>query len=269
VSHVQTETEAYALDLWSSLRDAGAKVWLDVKMNRQDEDAMREGVKRCDAVVAVLSKSYFEQPFCVKELTWACEYGKPVIPCVPSDLRQYIGQFGGQPPREGAEYAVAAAPEYLGGFLSSINVEKLDRSVRKYWEVGVDFIRNAERKTIPLDLPDGITLQDALNATLTGLKSLGATTAAGVSMAEETKAAVVAATAAASAAPSPAPPKPGAVYAYVAVQRPPVLVEHRESYAAFASCVLGFKDMLQEQEDWRKNRCVPVSINDGGRGRAR
>ena len=85
------------MDLWSSLRALNSKVWLDVKMDRRDEDAMREGVKNSDAVVAILSELYFQRPFCIKEIVWACEFGKPVIPCVPSDLKGFIGEFGGQP----------------------------------------------------------------------------------------------------------------------------------------------------------------------------
>ena len=131
VSHVQSETGAYAVDLWSSLRDAGANVWLDVKMNLRDEEAMREGVENSDAVVVILSKSYFKRPFCIKEIVWACEFDKPVIPCVPSDLKGFIGEFGGQQPRDGGAPSVAAAPEFLRG-ISSINVETLDRSDNAY-----------------------------------------------------------------------------------------------------------------------------------------
>jgi hypothetical protein len=46
----------------------------------------------------------------MKELAWACKHDKPVIPCVPSDLKGFIGEFGGGPPRDGAAPTVAAAP---------------------------------------------------------------------------------------------------------------------------------------------------------------
>ena len=275
VSHVQSETKDFAVDLWSSLRDAGAKVWLDVKMNRRDEEAMRYGVKNSDAVVVILSKSYFDRPFCVKEIAWACEFDKPVIPCVPSELKGFIGEFGGHPPRDGGSPSVAAAPGFLRGILS-INVEELNRSDNEYWEVGVRKVLNSERKSIPLRLEDGVTLQRALSTTLDDLERRGTNTAAGGSTAEGMEAAVAAPTDDAVAAPPPpttppppSPPMPGAVYAYVAVQRPPVLVGHKESFASFASCLLGFKGTLQRQEkEWRKRGCCPVSINDGGKGRA-
>ena len=175
VSHVQTETGSYAVDLWSSLRASGSKVWLDVKMDKRDEDAMRRGVAESAAVVVLLSKSYFERPFCLKELVWACELGKPVIPCVPSDLKGFIGEFGGQPPRGGAEPTVAAAPDFLRGILS-INVETLDRSDNKYWEVGVGKIRDAERKTIPVRLEEaGVdTLEEAAAAAQSALRARAA-----------------------------------------------------------------------------------------------
>ena len=158
------------MDLWSSLRALGSKVWLDVKMDRRDEDAMREGVKNSDAVVAILSELYFQRPFCIKEIVWACEFGKPVIPCVPSDLKGFIGEFGGQPPRDGGEPSVAAAPEFLRGILS-INFEELNRSDNEFWNVCVNKVRKAQRKKIPLRLPDGVTLDDGAAAAQTEVRA--------------------------------------------------------------------------------------------------
>ena len=46
------------------------EVWLDVKMDQRDEAAMRRGVENSSAVIALLSASYFDRPFCLKELAW-------------------------------------------------------------------------------------------------------------------------------------------------------------------------------------------------------
>ena len=45
-------------------------MWLDVKMDQRDEAAMRRGVENSSAVIALLSASYFDRPFCLKELAW-------------------------------------------------------------------------------------------------------------------------------------------------------------------------------------------------------
>ena len=56
-----------------------------------------------------------------------------------------------------------------------------------------------------------------------------------------------------------------AVYAYVAVQRPPVVTGHAVSLASFAKCLAGVRWALEKQEsDWRGNGCFPVTLNDGG-----
>lgn len=170
LSHVQAETAIYALDLWSSLRAAESEVWLDVKMDKRDEDAMRHGVENSKAIVVILSESYFNRPVCLKELVWACELGKPIIPCVPSDLKKRIGEFGGQRPGDNTAPCVVPAPEFLRGMLS-INFETLDRSDHEFWEVSVRKIRKAERKTIPLQLAEGVTLQEAAAAAQSELQA--------------------------------------------------------------------------------------------------
>jgi hypothetical protein len=170
VSHVQAETEAYAVDLWSSLRAAGDEVWLDVKMDERDEEAMERGLQASKAVVCILSKSYFQRPFCVKELSWACKYDKPVIICVPSELKGFIGEFGGQPPKGAGTAMVVAAPGFLRG-LMKIDIMTLDRSDNKYWQVGVDKVRGAARKTIQPILKPGATINSATEEALIALSA--------------------------------------------------------------------------------------------------
>ena len=79
LSHTQQhgDGKVIALDLFNTLRAKGLKVWLDVEMIKQDEEAMKEGVENSDCVLAiitggdVLDKRYFERRMCLEELKWA------------------------------------------------------------------------------------------------------------------------------------------------------------------------------------------------------
>ena len=58
------------------------------------------------------------------------------------------------------------------------------------------------------------------------------------------------------------------VYAYIAVQRPPVVTGQAISLNSINVCLDGMREALeQEQEasEWQKTGCFPVSLNDGGR----
>ena len=73
--------------------------WLDVKMPKQDMDAMKEGVEQSDCVVAIITGGdvkehrYFERPMCVQELTWAIEVGKTIVPVVVADDKKNVGAY--------------------------------------------------------------------------------------------------------------------------------------------------------------------------------
>jgi hypothetical protein len=253
VSHVQAETGVYAVDLWSSLRAAREKVWLDVKMDERDEEAMERGLRASKAVVCILSKSYFQRPFCVKELSWACKYDKPVIICVPSELKGYIGEFGGQSPKDGAAATVAAAPEFLRG-LMKIDIKTLDRSDNKYWRVGVDMVRGAARKTIQLVLKPGATIDSAMDEALIALSTGSTHPVEGNDDIEDGLVAIG--------------QRPDAVYAYIAVQRPPVVTGQAISLNSINVCLDGMREALEqknEASEWQKIGCFPVSLNSGGK----
>ena len=46
ISHQQKESGGMALDFYLTLGEMGQKCWLDVKMDRRGEDAMRQGLVR-------------------------------------------------------------------------------------------------------------------------------------------------------------------------------------------------------------------------------
>ena len=79
LSHYQAEGGTVALGIYNSMQERGIKCWLDVKKDKQDEGAMRDGVELCEVVLIIMSPNYFTRPFCVKELECAVEFGKPII----------------------------------------------------------------------------------------------------------------------------------------------------------------------------------------------
>ena len=52
---------------------------------------MEHGVKAATNFVCILTKGYFTSEYCLKELRWAHELGKPIIPCFPEGLN--VGAF--------------------------------------------------------------------------------------------------------------------------------------------------------------------------------
>jgi hypothetical protein len=74
---------------------------------------------------------------------------------------------------------------------------------------------------------------------------------------------------------SPAVRKPSdadSIYAYIAVQRPPVITGQAISLNSINVCLHGMRDGFQRKEEaskWTDNGCFPVSLNDGSRASIR
>ena len=75
LSHVQKESAVYAEALFGALESC----WLDVKMPDKSQKGMEEGVRESDFFLCILSDSYFKSEWCLMELRWAVQQGKPVI----------------------------------------------------------------------------------------------------------------------------------------------------------------------------------------------
>ena len=136
ISHTQRNDAAVALaeKLYSSLKQRGKTVWLDVNMERRDEAAMEEGVRKSGCVIAVITdgdgvpgNAYFERPFCLKELQWGMESRKYIQPVIRDADKQRIGEFMGD------------APDDMK-FLGSVDWIDMNRGAIQYWNVGVDMI---------------------------------------------------------------------------------------------------------------------------------
>lgn len=127
---------------YNTLKDQGITAWLDVKMNKRDEAAMKEGVQNSTMCVAIISDgdgtygtAYFQRDFCLKELRWAVEAGVFIQPVIDIDDKTRIGEFMKQ------------APEDLKS-LQNINFLELYRGSKAFWETsvkGIVEILNNER----------------------------------------------------------------------------------------------------------------------------
>ena len=78
VSHRQAEAALQARTLAFELTGDKNDVWLDVHMHDKSEAGMEPGVRSSATFVAILTPSYFDSPYCLKELAWALDAGKQV-----------------------------------------------------------------------------------------------------------------------------------------------------------------------------------------------
>ena len=54
---------------------------------------MREGVENSEIFLAIITEQYFTREFCIMELRWAREAGKPIQPVIRAEDKQRIGEF--------------------------------------------------------------------------------------------------------------------------------------------------------------------------------
>ena len=135
LSHYQAEGGTVARDIYYSMKEKGIKCWLDVKMREQDEDAMREGVKLCEVVLIIMSPNYFTRPFCVKELEWAVEFGKPIVVVIDAMHKGEIGNI------------LSICPPHLRG-IGSINFISIVPGTIDLWETSIKLILRAKPKIL-------------------------------------------------------------------------------------------------------------------------
>jgi len=141
ISHVQADSKDVALEIFYSMKEKGKSCWLDVKMPERDEDAMKDGVKLCETVVIIMSPNYFTRPYCVKELEWAVELGKPIVVVIDIQVKGEIGNILSRCP---------ADKSYLKG-IGSISFVEVFRGNPAFWETSIQSILNAKPKILKQD----------------------------------------------------------------------------------------------------------------------
>jgi hypothetical protein len=111
LSHTQQNGDAKVLasTLFYEMKGRGYDCWFDVMMPRQDIAAMKEGVEKSECVLAIITggdekdKRYFERQMCVKELTWAINACKTIVPIVVAADKPKIGDYIGEGNRKGID----------------------------------------------------------------------------------------------------------------------------------------------------------------------
>eukprot|EP00457_Paulinella_chromatophora_P000280 gb/GEZN01000280.1/.p1 GENE.gb/GEZN01000280.1/~~gb/GEZN01000280.1/.p1 ORF type:complete len:1722 (-),score=262.54 gb/GEZN01000280.1/:13-5178(-) len=89
ISHVQAEASGDVGNLSLELRRRGVSVWRDMDAKDLTEQGMRQGVADSAAFILLLTNSVLSRPYCLKEMLWALEFGKPFIIVVETDLRLF------------------------------------------------------------------------------------------------------------------------------------------------------------------------------------
>eukprot|EP00808_Paulinella_micropora_P019174 g46711.t1 len=108
LSHTQRDDKAVniAVEVYSELKERGKDCWLDVKMEQRDMGAMERGIKDSACFIAIISdnkeNSYFSREMCRKELMWADENRKPIVPLVNRNDKDRISDFI----KSGLEYGI-------------------------------------------------------------------------------------------------------------------------------------------------------------------
>ncbi len=154
ISHVQSDSKDIAVDMFYSMRDQYEKTcWLDVKMQEQDEDAMKEGIMYSDLVLVIMSPLYFTRSFCVKELEWAVEYGKPLVVVHDIEHKKKIGEMLDKCP---------PSKKYLKG-IGKINMMPVFRGDVGFWATSIQNIYNAKPKIL---MKDGSVVAARINPLL-------------------------------------------------------------------------------------------------------
>jgi len=146
-SHTQRNKTGVALveRLSTQMKDEGRPGWMDVKMPKRSEAAMREGVENSKCVIACITgpcvdpekpevpeieNAYFGRSYCLAELEWAIEAGVPIQPVIDSGDKHKIGDLLGLCP----EFTKSGKP--FRNYLGSVDWIDLNRSDSEYWEVG-------------------------------------------------------------------------------------------------------------------------------------
>ena len=133
--HAVSETLAHMLH--AAFEKRGKSAWLDVKMARRDEAAMKEAVENSRCIIAIISGDdpsdknvYFNRDFCLKELRWAKQAGTFVQPIVSAEDKDKISAM------------MQLVPSDLQ-HLKGVNWEHIDRKDSDYFELGVTKIIRA------------------------------------------------------------------------------------------------------------------------------
>lgn len=87
ISHMQAESSGDVGTLYFLMGQLGVQCWRDMSTSELTESAMRQGVYDSDVFVLFLTNSVLSRVFCLKEISWALEFGKPIFIVVETENR--------------------------------------------------------------------------------------------------------------------------------------------------------------------------------------
>ena len=79
ISHAQTEASGDVGTLFFLFEQMGVHGWRDMNQTDLTEEGMRRGVYDSDVFILFLTNSYLSRKFCLAEIMYALEFGKPII----------------------------------------------------------------------------------------------------------------------------------------------------------------------------------------------
>jgi len=94
ISHAQTEASGDVGTLFFLLEQMGMHGWRDMNQSDLTPAGMRRGVYDSDVFVLFLTNSVLSRSFCLKEITWALEFGKPIIIVIEQEARFWPFDLG-------------------------------------------------------------------------------------------------------------------------------------------------------------------------------
>ena len=99
LSRTQNDGEGKTItsEVFYEMKDRDRPCWLDGKMVKCDNVAMKKGVCNSRCLIAIVTDngvdSYFSRPMCREEVKWALEAGIPIAPVVADVDKPRVGEF--------------------------------------------------------------------------------------------------------------------------------------------------------------------------------
>ena len=158
LSHAQNDTAALARSIYYEGKAKGMTCWLDIMESDKSARGMETGVQNCEVVIAIISPTYFERPFCLQELAWAQKYGKKVQPVHDVNHKKMIG-----------EMMAKALPQFK--WIGAINMLPLDTGEMRLFPFALDLIIKDSEALDACPQPSADFDMDQLSAKMSAMKA--------------------------------------------------------------------------------------------------
>ena len=120
---MQSEASGDVGTLFLLLERLGLHGWRDMNADDLTEEGMRQGVYDSDVFCLFLTNSVLSRTYILKEITWAIEFGKPVLMIVEADARFFAWDSA----RWMKDLAVRKANTWMRGWLQNTYADVCQR----------------------------------------------------------------------------------------------------------------------------------------------